>query len=304
MRRIRLEFVVNSRCTGDGINALRSVNMYDEEKKVPEQLREAWKVARANNDRTFSVVNGCWTCNCPFSKEKDGKPSPCKPSADLKFQLSRTIRVGGTAFFHTSGYRSIVQIFSAVERIKELTGGRIAGVPLKLVLRSYKTNHAGQPALQSGVSLEFRAEDFESVRKNLIEQAYKFKVAAGLPGADPVKLIASGDFEEESPMMSAQAMASEFYVDNEDEGDTTTVTTNSPVTAQRSAEKTAEIGEKLATDLKKIDDHTAAASLFGQPLPTSSPSFAPGQSPLEIPRRDAEAVLRDGATGRDRQGGV
>ena len=180
------------RCTGDGENALRSVQMYDDEKKVPEQLREVWKTAKANGDRVFSVVGGCFTCNCPFSKEKEGKPAPCKPSADLKFQLSRTIRVGGTAFFHTSGYRSIVQLFSAVERIKELTGGRIAGVPLKLVLRSYKTNHGGIAALQSGVSLEFRAEDMESVRKNLIEQAYKFRIAAGLPEST-TKMIDSSD---------------------------------------------------------------------------------------------------------------
>ena len=76
------------------------------------------------------MVNGCWVCNCPYSKERDGKPSPCKPSGDLRFQLSRNIpAVGSTALLHTSGYRSIIQIFSAVERIKELTGGRIARNP-------------------------------------------------------------------------------------------------------------------------------------------------------------------------------
>lgn len=236
------------RCSGDGENALRSVQMYDDEKKVPEQLREAWKAAKANGDRVFSVVGGCFTCNCPFSKEKDGKPPACKPSADLKFQLSRTIRVGGTAFFHTSGYRSIVQLFSAVERIKELTGGRIAGVPLKLVLRSYKTNHNGIASLQSGVSLEFRAEDFESVKKNLIDQAYKFRLAAGLP-APTTKMIESGDPTEafeESPM-SAQAMTGEFYPDNDDDSaPEPTSTTNAPATQAASAAKVTEIGEALA----------------------------------------------------------
>lgn len=234
------------RCTGDGENALRSVQMYDDDKKVPEALRETWKASKINGDRAFSIVGGCFTCNCPFSKEKDGKAAPCKPSADLKFQLSRTIRVGGTAFFHTSGYRSIVQLFSAVERIKELTGGRIAGVPLKLVLRSYKTNHGGVAALQSGVSLEFRAEDMDSVRKNLIEQAYKFRAAAGLP--EPVKMIESGeamDAFEESPL-SAQAMSGEFYPDNDEEDIQQSSTTNSPTTQSKSAEKVAEIGEALA----------------------------------------------------------
>ena len=236
------------RCTGDGENAARSVAMYDDEKKVPEEFRPAWKAARDAGQRTFGIASACWSCGCPFSKEKDGKPSACKPSGDLKFQLSRSIRVGsGTAFFHTSGYRSIIQLFSAVERIKELTGGRIAGIPLKMVLRSHRTNHAGISAVQQNVSIEFRASDMKSIREGLIEQAWKFRQAAGLLGAPAaVHMIEAGDPEPEESPMSAQAMTNEFYIDNDEVDSAPTATTNSPATQAASAAKVQEIGERLS----------------------------------------------------------
>ena len=236
------------RCSGDGINAQRSVLMYADEKKVPEDLRAVWKSSKEAGERTFLVSNGCSTCNCPFAKEAGGKPPACKPSGDLKFQLARTIRIGGTAFFHTSGYRSIVQIFSAVERIKGLTGGKVAGIPLKLVLRSHKTNHNGQAAVQQNVSIEFRAEDMEDVRKNLIEQAWKFRNAAGLSSPPPAKMIeAAGDLEDfgEVSPLSAKAMAGEFYADNEGDDDTAPVEQAQAATA--STAKIASIGQQLKT---------------------------------------------------------
>lgn len=262
------------RCQGDGVTALRSVAMYDDEKKVPEDLREAWKAAKLAGERTFPIVEGCWTCNCPFSKEQSGKPSPCKPSGDLKFQLSRNIRVGGTAFFHTSGYRSIVQIFSAVERIKELTGGRIAGIPLKMVLRSHVTNHNGQKAVQQNVSLEFRTEDMDSLRKNLIEQAWKFRAAAGLPA--PTRMIESGPadaevFGDDSPM-TAEAMANEFYTDTEDATDEP-VTTNAPVAASASQATTEKLAEKLKT-VKTVVATPAFTATDNPPPPSTWPDRA------------------------------
>jgi predicted Zn-ribbon and HTH transcriptional regulator len=234
------------RCSGDGVDANRSVLMYDDEKKVPESMREAWKVAKAAGQRTFVVSNECWSCECPFSKEKDGKPSPCKPSGDLRFQLLRNPKPGGTAFFHTSGYRSIRQLFSAVESIKELTGGRIYGIPLKMVVKSHITNHANQRAIQQNVTLRPRDED-KLVWNKLIERAWQKYMSSDVTSLpEPTKMLepASQDFED-SPM-SAQAMAGEFYPDNDETEDTPPPTTNSPATQAASAAKVQEIGEKLA----------------------------------------------------------
>ncbi len=214
------------RCFGDGENALRVLSLAT----TPEE-KELAKQAAAEGKKHFPVIGGCWTCNCVYKNEgTDGRgrptPAPCKPGADIKFQLSRNIRVGVTAFFHTSSFKSIVQIFSSIERIKELTGGRIAMIPLKLVIRSHKTNHNGQAAVHQNVSIEFRAEDMESVRKNLIEQAWKVRSAIGM--AEPVRAITapaeeSPDLEtlEDTSPLTPQSMAGEFYRDEEEQQDQT-----------------------------------------------------------------------------------
>jgi hypothetical protein len=271
------------KCYGDGENAMRVVSMAssDEEKVLA-------NAAVGEGKKHFPIIGGCWTCNCPYSKEgTDDRgrptPAPCKPGADIKFQLTRNIRVGGTAFFHTSSFRSIPQIFSSIERIKELTGGRIAGIPLKMVIRSHKTNHNGQAAIQQNVSIEFRTQDMESLRKDLIEQAWKFRAAAGISLPAPARMIASAeeavDIEtiEEQSNMSAQAMGNEFYVDDE-EGASSESAEPEKVTASGNAAtattaKQTRIAEQLA---KREPGQDRQASQ--QPDPDPNPIYHDKQS--------------------------
>lgn len=162
------------KCFGDGENALRVLAMA---KTAPEL--ELAGIARAQGGKHFPIVGGCHNHGCVYSKETEiggrVQPAPCGPSATITFQLIRNIRVGGTAFFHTGSWKSISQIWSSIERIKSFTGGKIAGVPLKLVVRQDRTNHNGQPAMQPTVLIEFRAEDMEQLRSRLIEQAWRFE---------------------------------------------------------------------------------------------------------------------------------
>ncbi len=229
------------KCSGDGENAMRILDMAS----TPEE-KELAKAAAAAGKKTFPIVGGCWTCNCPYSKEQGTKPAPCKPSADIRFQLARNIRVGGTAFFRTSSFRTIPQLFSGIERIKELTGGRLAGIPLKLVVRSHKTAHNGQSAVHQNVAIEFRAEDMDSLRKNLIEQAWKFRAAAGLPDAPPMMIAAPAEETEgqEVEEQSARAMADEFYPDAE-EAEVMETSSFPPPAAIATLAKQTEIAEKL-----------------------------------------------------------
>jgi hypothetical protein len=212
-------------CKGDGITAERVLDMARGEHE------QALAMAAAKDgQRFFPIINGCWTCGCPYAKEFESngqvQPSPCKPGGDLKFQLLKSIKVGGTAYFHTTGRRSIQNLFSGLYRIKSLTGGRLAGVPLKMTLRPYKTNHNGQTATQYQVSIEFRADTIQALQKNLIEQALKFRSVSELyaPKAS-VRLIEASpedsgvEIDEES---MARAMTDEFYsagVNEEDEPD-------------------------------------------------------------------------------------
>lgn len=225
------------RCKGDGINAMRSVNFAQGgEKAVVDELRQS-------GEKFFPVVNGCATRGCPYTK---GEPPPCKPSGDLKFQLANNLRVGGTAYFHTTGYRSISQLFSALHVFRTLTGGgnpdhgRVAGIPFKFVVRAYQTKHNGQVATQYGVSLEFRAETVAALRTSLIEQASQFKFLMAPPAAhaaiaatdEPVELI-DEDFGDEA--QQAAALDAEFE----------TAPPEPPTVAEKSNEKAEALKQRL-----------------------------------------------------------
>lgn len=195
------------KCYGDGENAMRVLSMAN----TPEEQELAKAAAKAKS-KYFPIIGGCWTKDCPYSKETAGPngriiPAACKPSMTIKFQLVRKPRVGGTAFFHTGSYKSISQIFSSIQRIKTMTGGRIAGIPLKMVVRSHKTSHNGQTAIQQNVSIEFREQDMDSMREALISQAWKFEQASRAlePAVIPVELDLNDD----------DILAGEAYIDDE-----------------------------------------------------------------------------------------
>lgn len=203
------------RCKGDGLNAMRIVSMARGE----EQIQYAQQFASAG-EKYFPIVNGCATAGCPFTK---GEPAPCKPSGDLKFQLANNLRVGGTAYFHTTGYRSISQLFSSLYLFRTLTGGgdaergRIAGIPFKMVVRPYQTRHKGMVATQYGVSLEFRADTVQALRVKLIEQATQFRTLISMPAPqDQPRQIAGAAVASDEPEMEA---ASEYFPIDDDLGD-------------------------------------------------------------------------------------
>lgn len=271
-------------CRGDGLVAQRVLSLAanDNERALAEQSKK-------DGSKYFPIIEGCWMNGCSYSKPvvKGNKeyPSPCKPGGDLKFQLASNIRVGGTAYFHTTGYRSISHIFSSLERIKALTGGRLAGIPLKMVLRPYRTKHNGQAATQFGVSLEFRAEDIQALRKNLMEQAWKFReLAVPTPTRHyleaPNEPAIDDDDDEEAPH-SAPTMANEFYADGGEDF-------SEPAAAPKGAEaatraKTTELAEKLAQNRSKKQAAPAAP-----PPPPVAAAPAPDPAPAQAQPVDEE----------------
>lgn len=194
------------KCHGDGRNALRVLSMADKE------------TAKQYEGERFFPITTCACGGCEYFASKDGKPAPCKPSADLSFHLLNDIRIGGTAYFHTSGYRSISYLFSSLEQLRQLTGGRLRGVPVRMSLRAYKTKHDGQVATQYGVWLEFRAENVAALRKNLIQAAMEFRQLAPAPKQIEAPATNGAEDEQEEVRHSPQAMTAEFYPEAADEG--------------------------------------------------------------------------------------
>lgn len=265
------------KCRGDGVTAMRVVTM------APPEFQESANQAAAIGEKYFAM-SPCWTNGCPFAKEANGKPSLCKPGGDLKFQLAKNPRVGGTAYFHTTGYRSISNIFSSLSRIVQLAefvGTSIVGVSVKMVLRPYKTVHNGQTATQYGVSLEFRAQDVESLKKKLIEQAWSFRKLS----PPPVKMIEAPtevdtETDDEELPLGAAAMAAEFYPEAVDAQQDDDAQPTTPPPSAVAAAATAAKTDTLSDKLRAKRERAAAMQAIAQP---NVPATAAPQPALAQP---------------------
>jgi hypothetical protein len=267
------------RCKGDGVHAMRVVKL-----ATTDEQRALAKLAEDAGLRTYPIENGCATCGCPFALAtmRNGKeqPAECKPGADLKFQLAFSLRVGGVAYFHTSGRRSIQQLFSALQRIKSLTGGRLVGIPLKMVLRPYRTNHNGQAATQYGVSLEFRAASVAALREKILANVFAFReVAAGAPA---VRLIGDGEELTGSPL-GAAAINAEFggFDDGEEAVEEVADESGAATSAAAAPAAAATQASGLADEISKRRRKPAADG--PGPVDTAAPAPAPPATAASAP---------------------
>ena len=100
-------------CTGDGESALR----------VTEDGKSHEEVA----------------CPCPRQDPTYAGRDKCKMAGCLSCMIDGIGGVGGVYKFRTTGYNSVVGITSSLHLIRTLTGGRLAGVPLDMVLSPKST---------------------------------------------------------------------------------------------------------------------------------------------------------------------
>lgn len=234
------------KCHGDGLNALRVISMGS--------AKEAgWQEAKDKGEKYFSITQ-CFTNGCPYALDGKG----CKPGATLNFQLANSMRMGATAYFHTTSIRSTYQIFSALETIKtmaERAGASIIGLPLKMVLAPFRSNHNGIAATQYGVSLELRASDMATLRRKLAESNWSPKPLSGAP-----KML---DAVEELDNTSAPGIVAEFY-EGEVEFEEESVVTDNSQAATATASKTDELAAKLAAkraeSVAPIEDQQQAST--------------------------------------------
>jgi hypothetical protein len=135
----------------------------------------------------------------------------CKPSGDLRFVLADFPRLGSICRIHTTSYRSIRQIHSALQEIQSFTGGRLAGLTAKLVVRPEGTAYIDPKDKRKksttiwALSLEVDGQDMKKLVANLTENARVF--------ADTRKLLGNGRVLEvvEDEADQAAELANEFY---------------------------------------------------------------------------------------------
>ncbi len=138
----------------------------------------------------------------------------CKPSGDLRFVLADFPRLGSVCRIHTSSYRSIRQIHSALEEMQTFIGGRLAGITCKLVIRPEEVPYFDRKEMRKktgsfwALSLEVEGDDMRKLIANLTENARLF--------AETRKLLGGGKILEvvEDEQEQAPDLAAEFYPAN------------------------------------------------------------------------------------------
>lgn len=137
----------------------------------------------------------------------------CKPSGDLYFILSDFPQLGSVCRLHTSGRRSVRQIYSGLEQIRQITGGRLTGMRAKLVVRPEKTSFKDKDGNKKSttiyaLSIELSAQDMQKMLDSMTEYSRMFENTRKQLGSG--KVI---DYvvEEEPETERASDVAGEFY---------------------------------------------------------------------------------------------
>ena len=154
----------------------------------------------------------------PWTPCGDGCPelasNVCKPSGDLYFILADFPRLGAVCRLHTTSYRSIRQIHSAIEQIRTVTGGRLAGIRCKLVVRPEKAAYYDEKKKQKvsttiyALNIELSAQGMQKLISTMTENAKLFEQTKRLLGdGRKVEYVV----EPESEIERAPDVAQEFY---------------------------------------------------------------------------------------------
>ena len=208
----------------------------------------------------------------------------CKPSGDLRFVLAAFPRLGSVCRLHTSSYRSIRQIHSALQEIQGFTGGRLAGLTAQLVVRPEETAYfdAKEKRRKSttiwALSLEVDGKDMRKLAANLTENARVFAETRQLLDAGKVLEVVEDEAEE------AAELAAEFY----------TV----PATDTSAAQTGVTLMTGAQTNASKTKSSGGAPSPY-ETQPGRSESDGP-ESRIRRPQRKAALPATNGTAGQSK----
>lgn len=183
-------------------------------------------------------------CPCERLEADYDKPDKCKIHGTLNCVIAGAPVIGGIWKFHTTSWNSVQGILSSLALIQSLTGGHLAGVPLRLVLRPKAvTTPKGQASTVYVAGIEF-AGTISQLRDTTIkliehdqgyfarmqaveQQARELQTAESQLGDDP------DDDEEVAKEFHPEAVAEQINADN---GATTIDATVSATAATVSSE--------------------------------------------------------------------
>ncbi|MDD2900799.1 MAG: hypothetical protein PHU44_00020 [Syntrophales bacterium] len=114
---------------------------------------------RLGEDGKYQTV----PCPCLRLESNYAGKDKCKPNGTLQVLLQGVDRTGGVWKFRTTSWNSVHSIMSSLKLIQAITGGVLAGIPLKLVLspKTVTIPGTGQNMIVYVVSLEFPGTEQE-----------------------------------------------------------------------------------------------------------------------------------------------
>lgn len=152
-------------CSGDGEHAMRSAAIIKDKDLLAQHPKERYIP---------------WTPCGETCPEKIAKK--CKPSGQLFFMVLIRPVLGAVSVFYTTSYRTILQIYSSLTQIKQLTGGRLKGIPLRLVMRPGRTSYEDKDGQRRNsnaffMNIEFRQADHNKLLPALFEASIQYDKA-------------------------------------------------------------------------------------------------------------------------------
>jgi hypothetical protein len=281
-----------TKCYGNDCRAIRIVLIDDDIENVfPTSY--AWWAA---------VERKCWGDGSQATRRTAEKPGgepwkpcgkgcpelasgQCKPSGDLRFVLADFPRLGSVCRIHTSSYRSIRQIHSALQEIQSFTGGRLAGLTAKLVVRPEETAYVDPKDKRKksttiwALSLEVDGQDMRKLVANLTENARVF--------ADTRKLLGSGRVLEvvEDEADQAAELAEEFYSASDGASGPSAISKLTDEASESTSAGEASIPGKIlgaeASSMAPAEASVGAAKISPMPEPTPPWDLQPNAGPKE-----------------------
>lgn len=248
------------KCHGDGLLGERVLS-------AGSAKDEWWQQAKDAGLKMFPYAP-CRLNGCPHAGVD------CKQHSTLELQLAYALRLGATAYFTSTGQVTADQLHSSLMSIRvplEKRGYSIVGIPMHLVLGSFKANHEGKPTIQPCVSLELTAAGAKALNQLLSENSW---VPARI-GTSPRQITGAADQEMtyDAPTEAlAPAIAAEF-TDAEYDEDVPEDAATPPPVATATAAKQAEVSERLKKAKEKKDEPAPAAPAVAD-VPTATQLWA------------------------------
>ena len=165
---------------------------------------------KCRGDGENAVRDGEPRATCANSgKCQEYEDGSCKPSADLYFMLADFPTLGTACRLHTSSYQSIREVYSALTDLRNMMGGRLLGLPVKLFVRPEKNVYEQNGQKKTGtkyiLGLEIRADSLTKMLENVTESAKVFSDLRKVMQGNRIEIIE--DDGERAP-----EIAGEFHV--------------------------------------------------------------------------------------------